>query len=79
MDIEIIISTTQMSDNTRDDNKRYAVAVFNSVESAYPNARLTVRLTDECESKCIVDGDWSGEESRAVEDVYSEIWGQANY
>ena len=81
MDIQIKISTTGLGDNTPKENERYADAVFLAVETAYPNANVDVRLTDEYQSECLVDGDGdgSGEVSLDIDCICEEIWDQANY
>ena len=79
MDIQIKISTTNLGDNTADENKRYADAVLVAVETDYPDANVVVMLTNEHEGECLVDGDKSGEESRDIDYICNEIWDEAYY
>jgi len=83
MKIDLIISTESLGENTTDDNERYAAAVEEAISQEYPEATVSVEISDSATSNCNV---WSDdidvnedEVAEKVGIIQNEIWEVANY
>ena len=81
MKIELTISTHTLGDiNTAEDNKRYATAVQNALQTEYPEAFITVDLaTNVTAGSCWVSDDPTGEIKETVNRIANQVWDKADY
>lgn len=82
MKIQYTISAMDLgSENTAEDNQRYACAVENALGKEFRNAEITVKLVSNFDSNIRVTGidDFDDEIKNRVSEIANQIWNNADY
>lgn len=79
MEIELFISTHNLGDcNTTADNERYCAAVEKELQQHYPDAYISVKLTENPSSSCYVSDD-DEEIKSEIYNITDNVWNRADY